>query len=193
MLLAWPIEYSDLNDIDRELARALHEVRALDADELEDLCLDFTVSVEEFGVARTVELKPRGGEIEVCAENVDEYLELRLRYMMVERVSDQLAQFVLGVYDVVPLALLCVFTTHELELLICGLPFIDVTDWRSHTVYRGASDCPARRACFFAPPDARRRSSVVAPLPSLLAAALRAPALSLTPSALHFALSLRTV
>ena len=94
-------------------------------------CSDITL-------ARTVELKPGGGEIEVCAENLDEYLELRLRHIMVERISDQLAQFLLGVYEVVPLALLCVFTTYELELLICGLPFIDTTDWRSHTVYRGA-------------------------------------------------------
>ena len=91
-------------------------------------------------------IQPRGGEIEVCAENVEEYLELRLRYIMVERVSDQLAQFLLGVYDVVPLALLCVFTTHELELLMCGLPFIDVTDWRSHTLYRGTSNDGARAA-----------------------------------------------
>ena len=183
MILAWPIASGDLGDIDRELARNLQELRTLDPDELEDQCLDFTVSESEFGVARIVELKSGGGEIEVCAENLDEYLELRLRHIMVERVSDQLAQFLLGVYEVVPLALLCVFTTYELELLICGLPFIDVTDWRSHTVYRGA-------CCVFVVPwhcgDPGRAAYLSLPLADSVPAACSLSYLSCFPCSCSF-------
>ena len=36
-----------------------------------------------------------------------------------------------------PEVLLSVFDFQELELLLCGLPEIDLGDWRLHTEYRG--------------------------------------------------------
>ena len=38
---------------------------------------------------------------------------------------------------VVPQHLLSVFDAQELELLLCGLPDIDVGDWMAHAVYHG--------------------------------------------------------
>ncbi|CAH0484391.1 unnamed protein product [Peronospora farinosa] len=38
-----------------------------------------------------------------------------------------------GLYDVLPRTLLVVFDYQELELLLCGVPSIDVADWESHT------------------------------------------------------------
>ena len=49
----------------------------------------------------------------------------------------QTAALLRGFYDVLPEVLLSVFDFQELELLLCGLPEIDLGDWRLHTEYRG--------------------------------------------------------
>ena len=38
-------------------------------------------------------------------------------------------------YEVVPLQAIAAFDYNELELLMCGLPEIDVDDWEKHTEY----------------------------------------------------------
>ena len=43
----------------------------------------------------------------------------------------------LGFFDVIPEPLLTVFDFQELELLMCGLPQIDLEDWKEHTEYSG--------------------------------------------------------
>jgi hypothetical protein len=45
-----------------------------------------------------------------------------------------------GLYEVVPHALLVVFDASELELMLCGVPDIDVEDWKRHTTYAGGCE-----------------------------------------------------
>lgn len=40
-------------------------------------------------------------------------------------------------FDVIPEPLLTIFDFQELELLMCGLPNIEVEDWKKHTEYSG--------------------------------------------------------
>jgi E3 ubiquitin-protein ligase HUWE1 len=40
-----------------------------------------------------------------------------------------------GFHDIIPADLISIFTEQELELLISGLPDIDVDDWKAHTEY----------------------------------------------------------
>lgn len=42
-----------------------------------------------------------------------------------------------GLYEVIPMALLSVFTPAELLLLLCGEAHIDVDDWQRNTTYSG--------------------------------------------------------
>jgi E3 ubiquitin-protein ligase HUWE1 len=42
-----------------------------------------------------------------------------------------------GFFEIVPQSLVSIFTEQELELLISGLPDIDVDDWKSNTEYTG--------------------------------------------------------
>merc|ERR1712146_676352 len=74
---------------------------------------------------------------ELTNENREEYLRLQLKHIMFDRADEQLAYFLKGFYEVVPHQLLQVFDYRELELLLCGLPTIDLTDWRENTLYRG--------------------------------------------------------
>jgi len=134
-LLAWPITEDDVEFVDSQIASSMKEVRQ--CEDVSVLCLDFTTAVSAFGETQEIELKPGGKDIEVTNENRDEYLSLLLKHIMMGRVAKQLGEFLIGVYEVVPLAVLSVFDYSELELLLCGLPEIDVDDWMTHTKYKG--------------------------------------------------------
>ena len=40
-----------------------------------------------------------------------------------------------GLYEVIPQPLLSIFDHREFELLLCGLPKLDVEDWKANTEY----------------------------------------------------------
>jgi E3 ubiquitin-protein ligase NEDD4 len=58
-------------------------------------------------------------------------------YRMMDRVKPQLNELLLGFFDVIPEPLLTIFDFQELELLMCGLPMIDMKDWIDNTEYSG--------------------------------------------------------
>jgi len=45
----------------------------------------------------------------------------------------------IGFHDIIPAELVAIFNEQELELLISGLPEIDVDDWKSNTEYQNYS------------------------------------------------------
>ena len=65
-------------------------------------CLDFTVTEDHWGTAQTVELKPDGVNCSVTNSNVDEYIQLQMRYRLLDRVKEQVKALLIGFYDVVP-------------------------------------------------------------------------------------------
>jgi E3 ubiquitin-protein ligase HUWE1 len=54
---------------------------------------------------------------------------------MTSAIHSQITSFLDGFYELVPVELISVFTPTELELLISGLPDIDIDDLRIHTDY----------------------------------------------------------
>ena len=136
-ILGWPITFDDLAAQDEEYNNSLHALLEMDDDTLEAMCLDFTVTEELFGARQVVELVPNGANIEVTKGNLVDYLEANLRYHMLERTRLQLTELLLGFFDVVPEPVLTVFDSHELELILCGLPTIDMEDWEVNTKYSG--------------------------------------------------------
>ena len=46
-------------------------------------------------------------------------------------------ELLLGFYDVVPEPILTVFDYQELEIMMCGLPKINMDDWKKNTLYTG--------------------------------------------------------
>ncbi|RLN88158.1 hypothetical protein BBJ28_00009067 [Nothophytophthora sp. Chile5] len=134
-LLGVPISFSDLEFLDAELHR--HALWLRENDGAEDLSLDFTVQHQrEDGTIVTVELKPGGKDLPVTDANKEEYLTLLLKHKMFGGVREQLEALLRGLYDVLPRSLLAVFDYQELELLLCGVPLIDVADWEAHTDVR---------------------------------------------------------
>jgi HECT-domain (ubiquitin-transferase) len=138
-ILGWPITFKDIESIDEEYYNSLKQLQQL-ADSGQDLsmmCVDFTAQQEIMGTKEEVELVPGGKDIEVDNNNFPEYMEACLKYRMIERIKPQLNEVLLGFFDVIPEPLLTVFDFQELELLMCGLPKIDLEDWMEHTEYSG--------------------------------------------------------
>ncbi|KAL4108289.1 hypothetical protein PRIC1_000007 [Phytophthora ramorum] len=113
--------------IGRFIGRALFEGILIDAHlalpwlrdntGVESLALDFTVNVDQMSdKAKVVDLVPNGSNI------------------------PQLGSLMQGLFSIIPKELISVFDHQELELLICGIPDIDVQDWKTHTIYVGERD-----------------------------------------------------
>lgn len=49
----------------------------------------------------------------------------------------QIDSFLEGFHSIVPTSLISIFDISDLELLICGLPDIDIEDLHDHTTYHG--------------------------------------------------------
>ncbi len=134
-LMGWPVNMKDLEQVDDTIYRGL--MGLLDIDDVSMLCLEFNVSVDRLGITDTVELEEGGNDKAVENHNLVRYLEAQMKYRLLNRVKDQLQAFCKGFYDVVPEPLLCVFDFQEMELLLHGLPTIDMNDWTAHTLYTG--------------------------------------------------------
>jgi len=138
-ILGWPIYFKDLESIDEEYYNNLKQLRSMHekGEDISMLCLDFTMTSEIMGIKKEVELVRDGANIEVTNDNFPEYVEACLKYKLLGSVKPQLNELLLGFFDVIPEPLLTIFDYQELELIMCGLPHIDLEDWKAHTEYSG--------------------------------------------------------
>ncbi|RXG54495.1 E3 ubiquitin-protein ligase HUWE1 [Armadillidium vulgare] len=97
--------------------------------------LTFSTEVQEFGVTEARDLKPGGRNIPVTEENKLEYIRLVCQEKMTGAIKKQLNSFLEGFYDIIPKRLISIFNEQELELLISGLPTIDIDDLKNNTEY----------------------------------------------------------
>jgi len=97
--------------------------------------LTFSLEVQEFGVTEVRDLIPNGRNITVSEENKLEYVHLVCQLKMSGSIRQQLNAFLEGFYDIIPKRLISIFNEQELELLISGLPNIDIEDLKANTEY----------------------------------------------------------
>jgi HECT-domain (ubiquitin-transferase) len=136
-LLGWPVTAEDIRDQDEGYLMGLRDLAKLDDEMLSRVSLDFRL-VEEFGDVRiNHELVANGANIDVSRDNLASYMKANIRYRLFDRTLPQLTELLVGFYDVVPEETLTVFDANELELLLCGLPHIDLSDWKANTLYLG--------------------------------------------------------
>ena len=57
---------------------------------------------DHWGTAQTIELTADGANCMVTNRNVDEYIQLQMRYRLLERVKEQIKALLVGFYDVIP-------------------------------------------------------------------------------------------
>ena len=123
----------DLESNDVDYYKSL--VWILENDITDILTEEFCVIEDEFGEEKVIDLIPDGRNIAVAEDNKKEYVQKLVEYRLTESVKDQLDSFLAGFHDIIPAELISIFNEQELELLISGLPEIDVDDWKANTEY----------------------------------------------------------
>lgn len=84
-----------------------------------------------------MDLKPNGRNIPVTDDNKHEYTKLIVENRLTTAIKDQIHHFLEGFHDIIPRDLITIFNEKELELLISGVPDLDLDDWKNNTEYRG--------------------------------------------------------
>lgn len=135
-ILNLPVRYQDLESEDPAFFKSLDFLLQNPIDNLE-LDLTFSTEVEEFGVRSVRDLKQNGRKIEVNDANKDEYVKLVCQMKMTGSIRKQLDAFLTGFYEIIPKDLISMFNEQELELLISGLPTVDIDDMAANTDYKG--------------------------------------------------------
>ncbi|KAL4166974.1 hypothetical protein KRP22_012461 [Phytophthora ramorum] len=133
-ILQLSISYHDMEAIDPEYYRNLHSI--LD-NSIADLGLELTFSAEQsnFGKVEVVDLIPNGRNVNVTDENKMEYVKLVTHHRMATGIRQQIDAFLKGFHQLVPPELIAIFNENELELLISGMPEIDIDDLKANTEY----------------------------------------------------------
>ncbi|RHY47231.1 hypothetical protein DYB38_002462 [Aphanomyces astaci] len=133
-MLQLPLSYSDMEAIDPEYYRNLHSI--LD-NPIDALGLDLTFSIEHsnFGKLDVVDLVPHGRDVAVTDDNKLEYVKLVTHHRMATGIRSQIDSFLGGLHQLVSPQLISIFNENELELLISGMPEIDIDDLKANTDY----------------------------------------------------------
>jgi E3 ubiquitin-protein ligase HUWE1 len=127
-----------------------HDMEAIDPDyyknlkmileySLADIGLELTFSINDisFGRSQVIDLIPDGRNILVNDETKAKYVSLVCKHRMTNSIKSQIKAYLDGFYELVSRDLIAVFTPRELELLISGLPDIDIIDLKENTDYQG--------------------------------------------------------
>ncbi|KAJ4169349.1 E3 ubiquitin-protein ligase tom1 [Fusarium falciforme] len=149
-ILGKSVSVKDMESFDPDYYKSLCWM--LDNDITDIITETFSVEDDEFGVTNVVDLIPNGREIAVTEENKHDYVRLVVEHKLLSSVKEQMAHFLQGkissyryqeniltkspgFHDIIPAELISIFNEQELELLISGLPDIDIDDWKSNTEY----------------------------------------------------------
>ena len=126
----------DLYSYDRDIYKSCMDILA--TPEPEEMGLNFTYLVPHPRLPpQEVELKAGGRDIQLTASNRQEWVDLLVKYLLVDSCRPFVEVVRQQINQVFPIRILEVLEPHELESLINGPPHINVREWRQSTLYRG--------------------------------------------------------
>ncbi|XP_063001316.1 E3 ubiquitin-protein ligase Itchy homolog isoform X2 [Elgaria multicarinata webbii] len=134
-MLNKPVGLKDLESVDPEFYNSLIWVKENNIEEC-GLEMYFSVDKEILGEVKSHDLKPNGSNILVTEENKEEYIRLVAEWRLSRGVEEQTQAFFEGFNEILPQQYLQYFDAKELEVLLCGMQEIDLTDWQRHAIYR---------------------------------------------------------
>ncbi|SCV03555.1 LAME_0H11364g1_1 [Lachancea meyersii CBS 8951] len=132
-ILSKPVALKDMESLDLDYYKSL--IWILENDITDIIEETFSVETDDYGEHKTVDLIENGRDIPVTEQNKQDYVRKIVEFKLHTSVKEQMDNFLLGFYAIIPKDLISVFDEQELELLISGLPDIDVDDWKNNTNY----------------------------------------------------------
>jgi len=136
-ILGKQVSIKDMETLDLEHYKSL--IWTLENDITDILTETFSVEDEAFGEMQVVDLIENGSNIAVTEDNKHEWVQKLVEHKLTGAVTEQLNSFLQGFHEIVPPELISIFNEQELELLISGLPEIDIDDWKANTEYQNYS------------------------------------------------------
>lgn len=136
-ILGRKVSLKDMETLDLEYFKSL--MWMLENDITDVITEDFLVETDDYGEKKIIDLIPNGRDIPVTEENKQDYVRLVVEYRLQTSVAEQMDNFLIGFHEIIPKDVVAIFDEQELELLISGLPDIDVTDWQNNTSYNNYS------------------------------------------------------
>ena len=134
-ILGIPVDYRDMEAVDPDIYKSLCWILENEIGNV--LELTFSTEMDDFGKTRIVDLIQNGRDIPVTDSNKQEYVKLVSEQKLFTAISGQINAFLRGFHSLISQDLLVLFDENELELLISGMPDIDVDDWKNNTTYEG--------------------------------------------------------
>ncbi|PON94002.1 Coatomer beta subunit [Trema orientale] len=141
-ILGVKVTYHDIEAVDPDYYKNLKWMLENDVSDILDLTFSMDADEEkhilyEKNQVTDYELKPGGRNIRVTEETKHEYVDLVADHILTNAIRPQINAFLEGFTELVPRELISIFNDKELELLISGLPEIDLDDLKANTEYTG--------------------------------------------------------
>ncbi|KAH6764972.1 hypothetical protein C2S51_016221 [Perilla frutescens var. frutescens] len=141
-ILGVKVTYHDIEAIDPDYFKNLKWMLENDISDIPDLTFSIDADEEklilyERAQVTDYELIPGGRNIRVTEENKHQYVDLVAEHRLTTAIRPQINAFLEGFTELIPRDLISIFHDKELELLISGLPDIDLDDLRANTEYSG--------------------------------------------------------
>ncbi|ODQ63987.1 hypothetical protein NADFUDRAFT_52972 [Nadsonia fulvescens var. elongata DSM 6958] len=133
-ILGKTVSLKDMETLDLDYYKSL--VWMMENDITDIITETMSIDTDDYGEQKTIDLIPNGRDIPVTEENKHEYVRLVCEYRLITSVQEQMDNLLEGFHDIIPEDIIAIFDEQELELLISGMPDIDIEDWRNNTEYR---------------------------------------------------------
>ncbi|KAI3760741.1 hypothetical protein L1987_51140 [Smallanthus sonchifolius] len=143
-ILGAKVTYHDIEAIDPGYFKNLKWMLENDISDILDLTFSIDADEEkmilcERSEVTDYELIPGGRNIRVTEENKHKYVDLIAEHRLTTAIRPQINAFLEGFNELISRDLISIFHDKELELLISGLPDIDLDDLKANTEYSGYS------------------------------------------------------
>ncbi|XP_017319149.2 probable E3 ubiquitin-protein ligase HERC4 isoform X4 [Ictalurus punctatus] len=128
----------DLKELMPVVGRSLQELLDYMEDDVEDaFCLNFTITVENFGETEVLELVPNGMNITVNNHNRQDFVNAYVDYIFNSSVAPLFNAFYAGFHKVCGGKVLELFQPNELQAMVIGNTNYDWKELEKNTKYKG--------------------------------------------------------
>ncbi|XP_005297344.2 probable E3 ubiquitin-protein ligase HERC4 isoform X1 [Chrysemys picta bellii] len=128
----------DLKELMPDVGRSMQQLLDYPEDDIEEtFCLNFTITVENFGTTEVKELVPKGADIPVVKQNRQEFVDAYVDYIFSKSVASLFNAFHTGFHKVCGGKVLQLFQPSELQAMVIGNTNYDWKELEKNTEYKG--------------------------------------------------------
>ncbi|XP_047409468.1 probable E3 ubiquitin-protein ligase HERC4 isoform X1 [Sciurus carolinensis] len=128
----------DLKELMPDVGRSMQQLLDYPEDDIEEtFCLNFTITVENFGATEVKELVLNGADTAVNKQNRQEFVDAYVDYIFNKSVASLFDAFHAGFHKVCGGKVLLLFQPNELQSMVIGNTNYDWKELEKNTEYKG--------------------------------------------------------